>query len=59
MGLKLNSMAFAGNAKIPTRYTCDGANLSPPLSWSGVPAGTQSFALVCADPDVPAGTWYH
>ena len=59
MGMKLSSTAFAGNGKIPARYACDGANLSPPLSWSGAPAGTQSLALVCADPDAPGGTWYH
>lgn len=59
MGFKLTSAAFVANGKIPGKYTCDGANLSPLLSWSGAPGGTRSFALVCADPDAPAGTWYH
>jgi Raf kinase inhibitor-like YbhB/YbcL family protein len=59
MALKLNSAAFADNAKIPERHTCDGANLSPPLAWSGAPTGTRSFALICSDPDAPGGNWYH
>ena len=59
MGLTLTSPAFAAQGRIPTRYTCDGSDVSPPLHWSGAPAETRSFALICADPDAPAGTWHH
>lgn len=51
----LTSPAFVESAVIPTRYTGDGDNVSPPLEWRGAPAGTQSFALVVVDPDVPWG----
>jgi Raf kinase inhibitor-like YbhB/YbcL family protein len=55
----LESTAFTHGGPIPTRHTCDGADVSPPLSWRGVPAGTVGFALVMDDPDAPAGTWVH
>ena len=57
--MKLTSPAFASGTPIPAAYTQDGANLSPPLAWSDVPAGTRSFVLTCFDPDVPRLTWYH
>jgi len=57
--MKLVSTAFADGAAIPRRFTCDGENLSPPLRWSDAPAGARSFALLCDDPDAPAGTWHH
>jgi Raf kinase inhibitor-like YbhB/YbcL family protein len=57
--LRLESGAFAEDGSIPERYTCDGEDISPPLSWAVPPAGTQSLALVVDDPDAPAGTWVH
>ncbi|MBC7225478.1 MAG: YbhB/YbcL family Raf kinase inhibitor-like protein [Anaerolineae bacterium] len=59
MVLKLESPAFSPGGDIPRQYTCDGPDLSPPLRWSDPPAGTQSLALICDDPDAPAGTWVH
>jgi len=53
MTLTLTSPAFAPLGAIPRLHTCDGADLSPPLAWSGVPAGTKSLALVVDDPDAP------
>ena len=44
---------------IPHKYTCDGSDVSPPLSWSAVPAKTKSLALIADDPDAPKGTWVH
>jgi Raf kinase inhibitor-like YbhB/YbcL family protein len=58
-GLTLRSAAFPGGAAIPARYTCDGSDHSPPLTWSGAPPTTRSFALVCDDPDAPGKTWVH
>jgi len=51
--------AFADGATIPVKYTADGENISPPLTWSGAPAATKEFALIVDDPDAPAGTWDH
>lgn len=59
MAFELTSSAFAAEGTIPDRYTCEGANVSPPLSWSGAPEGTKGFALVCEDPDAPGGTFTH
>ena len=59
MALMLSSSAFSSGAEVPKKFTCDGANLSPPLSWSGAPPGTVSFALIADDPDAPGGTWLH
>ncbi|MBI4341260.1 MAG: YbhB/YbcL family Raf kinase inhibitor-like protein [Candidatus Omnitrophica bacterium] len=55
----LTSPAFTDSQSIPAVYTCDGRDLSPPLSWSEPPPGTKSFALISDDPDAPAGTWVH
>jgi Raf kinase inhibitor-like YbhB/YbcL family protein len=59
MGMKISSSAFNDGAAIPAKYTCDGENISPPLTWSGLPDGTQSLALIVDDPDAPGGTWVH
>ena len=59
MAIQLTSTAFSDGAMIPKRFTCDGEDVSPPLSWSGLPAGTGSLALICDDPDAPVGTWDH
>lgn len=62
--LQLSSPAYHDGGTIPARFTCTGADISPPLSWSGAPEGTQSFALVIKDPDAPSPanpkmTWIH
>jgi Raf kinase inhibitor-like YbhB/YbcL family protein len=57
--MKLTSSAFAEGAMIPVKYTCNGQDISPPLAWADVPAGTRALALICDDPDAPAGTWVH
>ncbi len=59
MNLQLTSSAFSEGSPIPKRYTCDGEDASPPLKWSGVPHDAKSLALICDDPDAPAGTWVH
>lgn len=59
MTLQVTSSAFSEGSSIPTQYTCDGKDVSPPLSWTGLPAATKSVALVCDDPDAPAGVWVH
>jgi len=59
MAFQLTSSAFSNEGTIPANYTCDGSDMSPPLAWSGAPAGTKSYALVVDDPDAPAGTWVH
>ncbi len=59
IAMKLMSPAFEEGGMIPAKFTCDGEDFSPALSWEGVPAGTQSFALIADDPDAPMGTWVH
>jgi Raf kinase inhibitor-like YbhB/YbcL family protein len=59
MPLTLASPAIPPGGEIPTQYTCDGADISPPLAWSGVPDGTKSFILVVDDPDAPSGVFHH
>ncbi|MHB8204198.1 MAG: YbhB/YbcL family Raf kinase inhibitor-like protein [Desulfomonilaceae bacterium] len=59
MNIELKSAAFQEGAMIPKVYTCDGQNISPPLSWSGIPAQTKSIALIMDDPDATRGTWVH
>lgn len=53
------SEAFRTGEMIPKKYTCDGKDISPPLSWTGTPSGTQSIALIMDDPDAPGGTFVH
>ena len=57
--LKVSSAAFQANGKIPARYACGGEELSPPLTWEGVPTGTRSLALIMDDPDAPVGDYVH
>ena len=57
--LVLTSPAFEDGGRIPDRYTCEGANLPPPLQWSGVPDDARALALVVTDPDAPGGTYAH
>ena len=59
MTITLTSTAFVDSGMIPVDYTCDGRNVSPPMAWTNVPAGTKSLALICDDPDAPMGTWVH
>lgn len=59
MSFSLSSTAFQNGAGIPSVYTCEGANISPPLSWQNAPSETKTFVLICEDPDAPAGTWTH
>ena len=59
MAFTLSSPAFANNTFMPVQYTCDGDNISPPLTWTDVPEGTVEFALLFEDPDAPGGTLVH
>lgn len=63
-GMRLSSPAFGNGSEIPAKFTCDGANVSPPLMWQGAPPGTKSFVLIVDDPDAPDPaaprmTWVH
>ena len=55
----VSSQAFRNGDSIPRKYTCDGSNFSPALSWNSIPAGTGSIALIADDPDAPRGVWVH
>lgn len=57
--ITVRSPAFGEGGRIPPDFTCDGADMSPPIEWSGVPAGSKSLALIAEDPDAPAGNWTH
>lgn len=64
MSLVLQSSAFAADGTIPSKYTCEGRNISPPLQWHGAPPGTASYVLIVDDPDAPnpqspERTWVH
>lgn len=57
--LQVTSPAFRDNEAIPTEFSCDGRNVSPPLAWSGVPAETKSIAILVDDPDAPKKVFTH
>lgn len=62
--MRISSTAFADQAEIPTLYTCEGKDVSPPLAWSDLPPGAKSLALIVDDPDAPDPaapqmTWVH
>ncbi|MFH1800070.1 MAG: YbhB/YbcL family Raf kinase inhibitor-like protein [Candidatus Omnitrophota bacterium] len=57
--IEVRSSAFVEGDKIPSDFTCDGADMSPPIEWSGVPARAQSLAIIMDDPDAPSGNWTH
>lgn len=59
VSLQLASSAFSAGGTIPKKFTCDGSDVSPQLSWTGPPAKTQSFAVIMDDPDAPVGIWVH
>lgn len=55
----IKATAFKDGETIPKKFTCDGQDYSPELTWENAPAGTKSFALICEDPDAPGGTFIH
>ena len=64
MTMTLSSSAFRDQSEIPSQYTCDGEDISPPLAWDGLPDKVQSLALIVDDPDAPDPaaprmTWVH
>jgi Raf kinase inhibitor-like YbhB/YbcL family protein len=64
MSMNITSSAFAQNGSIPKQYTCEGKDISPPLTWSGAPANAKSLVLIVDDPDAPDPaaprmTWVH
>jgi Raf kinase inhibitor-like YbhB/YbcL family protein len=59
MEIKVSSPAFEEGGMIPRKYTCDGADVSPALAWTGIPDGAKTIALISDDPDCPTGTWVH
>ncbi|MGP3980847.1 YbhB/YbcL family Raf kinase inhibitor-like protein [Streptomyces sp. KR80] len=58
-GIELHSSAFSDHTVIPRHYSKDGDNVSPPLTWSGVPDEAAELVLLCEDPDAPSGTFVH
>jgi Raf kinase inhibitor-like YbhB/YbcL family protein len=57
--IEVRSSAFGKGDRIPADFTCDGADMSPPIEWFGVPPQTQSLAIIADDPDAPSGDWAH
>jgi Raf kinase inhibitor-like YbhB/YbcL family protein len=59
MSFKITSAAFVDSGPIPTRYACQGQNVSPPLAWSGAPRGVETYALILEDRDAPEENFVH
>lgn len=59
LAMEITSSAFINNNSIPSKYTCDGVNISPELKWSNVPKAAKSIVLIMDDPDAPVNTWTH
>ena len=59
MAFELKSSSFHEGQAIAKKYTCDGSDVSVPLSWTDPPESTKSYALILDDPDAPSGTWVH
>jgi Raf kinase inhibitor-like YbhB/YbcL family protein len=59
MPFQIFSSAFQEGGWIPELYSCEGADISPSLEWSGAPVETRSFTLIVEDPDAPSGVWTH
>jgi len=59
MSIIATSPSFKDSSLIPMKHTCEGEDSSPAITWSGIPEGTKSIAIVCDDPDAPLGTWVH
>jgi Raf kinase inhibitor-like YbhB/YbcL family protein len=59
VAFRLESTAFRNGETIPTKYACDGDDVSPPLTWADPPNETKNYALICEDPDAPILTWIH
>lgn len=59
MAFELKSAAFSSGGDIPKKFTCDGADVSPALSWTEPPEKAASLSLIADDPDAPVGTWVH
>jgi len=57
--MQIGSTSLVPDGKIPEKYTCRGANVSPDLYWKSAPEKTKAFALIVDDPDAPAGAWVH
>lgn len=57
--MKISSSTFDSNQTIPSKYTCDGENINPPLQIADIPEDAESLVLIVDDPDAPAGTWTH
>jgi Raf kinase inhibitor-like YbhB/YbcL family protein len=57
--MKITSAAFKNGERIPVKYTCEGPNISPPLTFADIPAGAKSLVLIVEDPDAPAKPWVH